>query len=517
MATYSDTLRQNVTSGPPIVGAIVQAVQGTTIISSSATNDLGAFTITAPIGVYTIQYIVNGTIRRQDYNVSIGEPVTAIARAYVNLTDYGAVFDGRDITAAILAAQADARAAGIREYRFAQGTFRWSQELVWQTGEKIVGIGANVTIGYKTFDGWGMTFGDWGNLANGFYGGGAEGLTLYHDYGTGQFPPNTSGGMTNPTTTGGIIRTWLPNEATFGNLWLLGGKAILSIFGGAGARFRSIRLHGVYDPTVGVLQETTACVLVDGSTSAIPTTHEFVGCSAGGNISAVRDIPWPGSHTSSDAVANIGALNVLDLRAGEGINWNGGYIGAGAVYGVRFKPNASGILRNISIRDAFIDAHGYAAFSFDNSNAVSPQAITISPNGANGQLNGLMGITDKDSDLSNWSVIDLIVEGEWENYVGPVFDLKRMARTRINACAKNWNARAYYNTGAVHYDACLIVAETNNIISYSGVIGGGPAGDGSGSPAHDAYAIRYTSSGNPAKVTLGTIALGTGTTLSTGL
>lgn len=78
MATYPNNLVDQY--GRPIIGALVTALQNNIAVATATTDSSGAFTLTTPGGFYTIQYRVNGSLVREDYNVQIGTFAQATAQ-----------------------------------------------------------------------------------------------------------------------------------------------------------------------------------------------------------------------------------------------------------------------------------------------------------------------------------------------------------------------------------------------------------------------------------------------------
>ncbi len=439
----------------------------------------------------------------------------------VDVRDYGAIFDGRDNTAAELAAIAALSTyTGTKIVQYPAGDSLRSATVTYPAGVKPVGQGRNATRISKTAD-----FGDmnvFGSALSPYQSGGAKGIWWYHNYGTGAFPPNTAGGMANPTTTGSIIYAHEPSHVEWEDLWIGSGKSQWYSFGGVACNFRGVESYGVYDPATPVLQEATFGWQIDGDASHIPTDFEWTGCRAAGVISPVRNITWPGTgHVTTTVVANIGPNINIIWSCGESLRWKGGYIGAAATYGMQIKPVSGGLLAGCGVESTFVDACGYSGLSLDNTLGTTAENFTWLPMEHNGQGNGLMAITDDDSNLTNYSVIGLTVGGHYRAFVGPGMKLKRACKVNITTLteARGWNYQGFYtgNPDSNGFDAFIRIADTCYSVLINGLLGGGRTGDGG--TAGDSYGVRYTSAGNPAQVTIGaTRVTGTNsTTLSTTL
>lgn len=436
---------------------------------------------------------------------------SAIDGRSIDVRAHGAVFDGRDNAAAIIASIAEAVSLGLKDVALPAGDSLISQTIVVPPGIRIVGRGRNATRLRKTAD-----FGDmfqFGTSSSDYQSGGASGFWAYHDYGSGAFPPTNPSLVTHPCTTGAIFKAFAPSHCMWTDLYLIGGQNQWYSFSGVSNIFLGVETQGVWDPTQTVLQCSPVGIFIDGNASSIPTDFDFFGCWARGIISTTRSISWTGGHTTTTTVQNIGPKDILFIRVCEGIRFHGGYIGAACYNGVRLKPPVGWILNGLDLRGTFVDANGLAGLMLDNQDGGTPTDITWAPSEHNGQSNGLCGLSDSYSNTSSYSVVGLNIDGFYRAFVGPVAELKIACTVKVNASARGWNFWGFYDTnaGSFGYDAAFRIADTCVTVVIDGLIGGGLNGDGSSS--HDGYVARYTSAGNPANVTIKAVA-GKSTTLS---
>lgn len=428
---------------------------------------------------------------------------------WIDVRAHGAIFDGRDNTAALVAAIAEAAALGIKDVLLPAGDMVVSATIVVPPGVRLIGHSRSATRIRKTAD-----FGDmfqFGLSTQPYQSGGASGFWAYHDYGSGAFPPINPSHVTHPCTRGAIFNAFQPSHCTWSDLWLIGGQAQWRSFGGVSNIFTAIETQGVWDPTQTALQCSPTSIAIDGDLKHLPTDFDFFGCWARGTISTVRMILWPGGHTTTNTVQNIGAADIIYIRCCEGLRWHGGYIGGAANNGVRLHPRASSIVAGFDLRGTFVDACGLAGLMLDNQDGTSPTDVTWAPSEHNGQLNGLCGVSDSYSRLTLYSVVGLNLSGFYRAFVGSIADLKRANTVLASVNGRGWNSQGFYddNAGGFGYDAAFTIADTSVTVVIDGVLGGGLNGDGSRN--YDRCAVRYTSSGNPANVTI-KAALGKGTT-----
>jgi hypothetical protein len=432
----------------------------------------------------------------------------AIDGREIDVRAHGAIFDGRDNTAAIVAAIAKAVVVGAKDVLLPAGDALISATIVVPPGVRLLGQGRNATRIHKTAD-----FGDllqFGSSTQPYQSGGATGFWAYHDYGAGPFPPSDPALVTHPCTKGAIINAFQPSHCIWNDLWLTGGEVQWRSYGGVSNFFTALETQGVWDPAHPALRCSPASIVIDGDLKHIPTDFDFVGCWARGTISPVRAIAWPGGHTSTATVQNIGAADILYIRCCEGLRWHGGYLGGAANNGVRLHPRAGGIVTGVDIRGAFVDACGLAGLMLDNQDGTVSTDITWAPSEHNGQFNGLCGVSDSYSTLKTYSVVGLNLAGFYRAFIGPVADLKCANSVLANVSGRGWNALGFYdkNAGGFAYDAAFKVADTCVAIVIDGLLGGGLNGDGSNN--HDDFAVRYTSRANSTGVII-KAALGRGT------
>jgi hypothetical protein len=432
----------------------------------------------------------------------------AIDGRTIDVRAHGAIFDGRDNTAAIVASIAEAVALGIKDVLLPAGDVLLSATIVIPPGVRLIGHGRNATRIRKTAD-YGDMF-QFGSSSQPYQSGGATSFWAYHDYGAGPFPPNNPSLITHPCTQGSLLNVFYPSHCVWHDLWLTGGVTQWTSYAGYSNLFTAIETLSVWDPTQTALQCSPSSIVIDGDLQNIPTDFDFVGCWARGTISPVRSIAWPGSHTTTNTVQNIGGADMVYITCCEGFRWIGGYIGGAASNGVRLRPRTGAILTAFELRGTFVDACGISGLMLDNQNGVSPTDVTWSPSEHNGQFNGLCAISDNYSTTTSYSVVGLNMTGFFRAFVGPIADLKCANTVLAYVNGRGWNHQGFYdaNAGALDYDAAFKIADTCVTVVIDGLLGGGLNGDGTSN--HDGFAVRYTSAGNPANVTI-KAALGKGT------
>lgn len=490
----------------PDFNGSLDAVGGTLIHVTTGSVNSGTYwdiSGDGPLVVGRDDIVVVPSLVAPPINASMGVPVTL----------FGAIFDGRDNTAAITAARNYAVAIGAKKLILPSGDTLLSANIQLPAGLGLFGQGRNVTRIRKTADyGWMFTF---GSVSVAYQGAGASGFWAYHDYGTGLFPPNDPNMVTHPCTTGGIIDAIEPSHCVWSDLAMSGGIGQWRSVGGVSNVFLAVETYAVWDPSHAELQGSLSSWFIDGGgANTIPTDFDWVACSLRGTITAVRTINWDGSHTTSTP-QNIGAYYTLYIRCMESGRFTGGYIGAAARAGVRLFPRAGGIVTAFTLSNSFIDACHRAGLMFDNTDGQSPTEIQWAPGEHNGQFNGFSAISDEDCNTAVPSVIGLQISGSYRAFVGCGFNFKRAFVVNFSSgtTVRGWNCHAFYdgNSGNYEFNAGVRVEDNVEGMFFNGWWGGGLAGDGVNS--HDQYAIAYTDSTNPARVTIGAYALGVSTSL----
>jgi hypothetical protein len=189
---------------------------------------------------------------------------------------------------------------------------------------------------------------------------------------------------------------------------------------------------------------------------------------------------------------------------------------------VHLKPASGIILSAVAFLGHFQDSCQSAGLCLDNSGGGTPADITWAPRESNGQANGLVGVSDRVSNLANWSCIGLIIGGFFRAYVGTAIDLYRAASVVVSGGTnvRAWNYYGWYasDAGSLGYDAGMRIGGTCESVLVQGLFGGGSAGAGlyASIGYYDEIAVRYSVSGNPSNVTLN-LGLGVGTSQSASL
>ena len=436
-------------------------------------------------------------------------------RQTIDVRDFGAVFDGRDNTAAIQAALDHASAVGgSRTVVSPSGDCFLSATIRIPSGVGFVGQGSLNTRFRRTGD-YGHTF-DFGtvfNLGGGVTvqaynaSGGAGGFCVYQDHGTGMFPPNTvAGGFTNLATHGAHINIERDFNVKWFDMLIIGMPYQVRRFGGLQARHECVTTIGVYDQAVPAMQECLAGWLIQGDLSTIPTDLEFDSCRIGGITSPIRPITLPSGNVITDSVQNCGPLFGMQIECAEGIRWRGGYIGACADSGLRLLADPASILSAVSFEQMFVDSNGYAGFFIDRRYAGTTRDFTWHPSEHNCQGNGWCAGTDEirfgaNPDKSGYpSVIGFNLSGMYQTFIafGVWLDAARSLKCDINA--RCWNCRGFFNA-LPNFDCFLRLGGGGTGACGTIMGGGGQLGDGTAS--HDVCVIRYTTNGlgsNPTNV-----------------
>jgi hypothetical protein len=412
----------------------------------------------------------------------------ARAATIIDVTDFGCIFDGRDNSVALQAAVHAAGADHVRkEVRCPAGDCLLSRTITIPSGVHLAGEGS-VNTRFRRTGNYGDTF-RFGE--DSYVSGGASGFTVYQDHGIGLFPSNLGEHFRNRATGDAHIRVAPDSHTIWEDLLLIGLEHQIRRTGGLLAVHRNIECYGIFDRSDPRLQETSAAILIEGDLRNIPTDVEFSDCRISGMISPKRPISWPGGHTTTDTVEDCGARYGLQVQCCEGLRWRSGYIGVCVEAGVRLLADPHSILSAFSLADTFVDSCRGAGLLIDPSGGGTATQISWSPSEHNAQGNGFCAVTDRPHDAEGTSppqpsVIGLDIGGQYRTFIGYGISLTGARSIKIDANARNWNCRGFYDASAGLNAFVWLGKDVRSAVIY-GLYGGGALGDGTAS--HDVVAI----------------------------